>query len=902
VKSIGQTLKLLITAMTLTLSSPSFAEIIEENGSLKEFFAGNEDNCAYDNYISHISEGIAREGYNDYGPAEFDRQMNGFGTYQIVDSLQNPNDVLGSWYRIFANIISGDIDTASMVLDSSAFSDLYDIVRLHDGGKNYILVREVLNNDYFDDNGTESEADDVRGSFRYGWGLFIFNPEPESPNIVFEVPHPCDDFIAPHIAMDAFLRLGARALFVTGAGREVKWSGVGAYDNSRSWSDPTRIGNRSAFNEAHKVVVDSIRKELVIPVHSYDSNGRDLAQILIACYPDNRPGLPILDWMNHYDILHLTPLYPVPANSIGNAEHPAVRIDEFYAIWDDQNATFYNYEYRISNNLGSLVGWPSPQRAYSTEHPDTGNTAENYMHIEHDEFPDMINEAFLDFYPVEGVPTWQTFDNIVEFTRPLYDAVYAYYHRPRFNYVPDHFATIQEAINGSLGGDTIHVRPGLYNESINFKHKNITLASLFMPTNESWYIDSTIIEGVDNSVVTFAGYEQPPARLSGFTLRGGTGLDGAGVFMTDASPVIDHCVIADNHAGGFGGGIFCGNSRPLISNCTITRNSSSEAGGGIFGWNNSIVALFNTIVSDNQPDLIHFFRLGTRNRIVLDYSDVVGGPDAIVRENNVEIAWSATNITQNPRLIDPQNGNFHLSPFSPCVDAGWPLSPYDPDSTIADMGALPTRFRNIVANPRVIEFASYEIGVLDSLHLNIYNLGIDTIRLEPRLISPEGSPFSIGGVNEAFDLFPDSTLMVWVVFTPQDSGEHVASLMIPSDQPGEEMTRVTVRSVQLGVGDRELVALEGYRLFDAYPNPFNSSITIKFAVGAQGLAPLRLAIYDLSGREVAELLDGRGVLQYAPTAGQHKVVWNAAGMPSGIYFCRMEAQGFSRSMKMLLVR
>ena len=42
----------------------------------------------------------------------------------------------------------------------------------------------------------------------------------------------------------------------------------------------------------------------------------------------------------------------------------------------------------------------------------------------------------------------------------------------------------------------------------------------------------------------------------------------------------------------------------------------------------------------------------------------------------------------SPRYIAPQNGNFHLQASSPCIDAGDPATPHDPDSTLADMGAF----------------------------------------------------------------------------------------------------------------------------------------------------------------------------------------------------------------------
>ena len=63
-----------------------------------------------------------------------------------------------------------------------------------------------------------------------------------------------------------------------------------------------------------------------------------------------------------------------------------------------------------------------------------------------------------------------------------------------------------------------------------------------------------------------------------------------------------------------------------------------------------------------------------------------------------------------------------------------------------------------------------------------------------------------------------------------------------------------------------------------------------------------LAIFDLSGRMVTELLP-KAVL----SAGPHELVWrgtDAAGQPvaSGVYFCRMESEGFRAAQKMILLK
>ena len=80
----------------------------------------------------------------------------------------------------------------------------------------------------------------------------------------------------------------------------------------------------------------------------------------------------------------------------------------------------------------------------------------------------------------------------------------------------------------------------------------------------------------------------------------------------------------------------------------------------------------------------------------------------------------------------------------------------------------------------------------------------------------------------------------------------------------------------------------------AYPNPFNPSAEIAFDLPEA--TDVRLAVYDVTGREVARLADG-------PTgAGAHRVRFDATGLPSGVYLYRLEAGSFAATERMTLVK
>jgi len=84
-----------------------------------------------------------------------------------------------------------------------------------------------------------------------------------------------------------------------------------------------------------------------------------------------------------------------------------------------------------------------------------------------------------------------------------------------------------------------------------------------------------------------------------------------------------------------------------------------------------------------------------------------------------------------------------------------------------------------------------------------------------------------------------------------------------------------------------------------YPNPFNPSTTINYAVPKDGY--VKLIVYNLRGQKVKELVNGEHL------AGNHRIVWtgtDTSGRPvsSGVYFVRVEQGGKSHVRKMMLLK
>jgi len=70
-----------------------------------------------------------------------------------------------------------------------------------------------------------------------------------------------------------------------------------------------------------------------------------------------------------------------------------------------------------------------------------------------------------------------------------------------------------------------------------------------------------------------------------------------------------------------------------------------------------------------------------------------------------------------------------------------------------------------------------------------------------------------------------------------------------------------------------------FALLPVYPNPFNSSCVIPFALGSRD--HVQLSVYNILGQKVATLLDG------VQDAGVHRLVWDARGQSSGVYFLQL---------------
>ncbi len=458
--------------------------------------------------------------------------------------------------------------------------------------------------------------------------------------------------------------------------------------------------------------------------------------------------------------------------------------------------------------------------------------------------------------------------------------------------VPADQPTIQAGIDISVNADTVLVQPGTYFENINYNGKLITVASLFLTTQDTTYISQTIIDGNHNgSVVTFCSGEDSTAVLSGFSITNGHNGGGGGIFIINSNPIIIDVTISNNEASLFGGGICCRISSSSLVNVTISGNTTSCAGGGLSVLNSDI-DIINCSISDNHAD-----------------SD--GGGVAVLFNAEVNL----TNCTISGNCSDDNGGGIAFA------GSGITVINSIVEGNEAASGAgihfnLPENvdisFCNFYNGPE--NFSGYvQTGLGDITGINLYGTSCDdffNIFEDPLFAGSGGYPFSLLEDSPCIDSGIQDTTGLNLPLFDIIGNERIV------DGRGDGFAFIDMGAYEFGappyidVDDNVIVQSPEVFLHQNYPNPFNPSTTISFSIEQnQQNVQVELAIYNLKGQKVKDLspslchpefIEGRGEKQYS-------VVWNGTDennkpVSSGSYFYKLKTGNFEKTKKMILLR
>jgi hypothetical protein len=372
--------------------------MVEETGSLYGFMLDSCANCAYDNWLSHVSENIVRPDYNDYGPANLDPQTNDFGGFTYIPNTVAGDSTLARWRQVFQFAIEHEWESVDSMLAVYNAQWNYELAHLVDNstGREHYVIRERIDSVFVDTNGDADPANDVIGGFHRAWGVYVFDPAPRHPYTIIQVPHPQDDYMAPPIATEIYMRDGLSILMIAGAGREVMWDSTQAtYNNGLSFSDPSRNG-RHPFQILTEVAKDHwdtppTTPLVVIQLHSYDLDEHPaLGDLQVSAYRyDTSPNMPLRDVGAHRDFVHALGRYPV--QGVDGDATISTAINQYITLWSSPAYSFFGEDTVAIASINDYIGALENQQALYLHDPhDNVLDAENFIHIELDEYPDVL--------------------------------------------------------------------------------------------------------------------------------------------------------------------------------------------------------------------------------------------------------------------------------------------------------------------------------------------------------------------------------------------------------------------------------------------------------------------------------------------------------------------------------
>ncbi len=446
--------------------------------------------------------------------------------------------------------------------------------------------------------------------------------------------------------------------------------------------------------------------------------------------------------------------------------------------------------------------------------------------------------------------------------------------------VPADQPTIQTGINAAVDADTVLVQPGTYVENINYIGKLITVASLFLTTQDTTYISQTIIDGNQNgSVITYENGENSLTLLTGFTITNGNGNanEGGGIYCYNSNPSLENVTITGNSADYYGGGIFCRISSSSLVNVTISGNTSGLGGG--LSVLNSDIDIINCSISDNHADF-------DGGGIAVLYNAEVNLTNCTISgncsdDNGGGIAFAGSGITVINSIVEGNEAT---------IGAGIYFNlPGNVDISFSDFFNDGSNFEGSVPT-----------GLGEITGINLYGTSCDdffNIFEDPLFAGSGGYLFSLLEDSPCIDTGSQDTTGLNLPLFDIIGNERIL------DGRGDGFAFIDMGAYEhpepVGNNENTIVQTKDF-LHQNHPNPFKPTTTISFFV-TQTSPFVTLEIYNLKGQKVKQL-EIRNL-----KLGINEVFWNGTdennkSVSSGIYFYKLKTGNFEKTKKMILLR
>ncbi|MGH7954364.1 MAG: T9SS type A sorting domain-containing protein, partial [Gloeomargaritales cyanobacterium] len=197
----------------------------------------------------------------------------------------------------------------------------------------------------------------------------------------------------------------------------------------------------------------------------------------------------------------------------------------------------------------------------------------------------------------------------------------------------------------------------------------------------------------------------------------------------------------------------------------------------------------------------------------------------------------------------------------------------------------------------------------------VTNFGSDTLRITDDTLvgmnfSDQANIFTIQGANDSkgntllppsfaipWIIPPDDTVYLSVLAHPHHSGEYNAYISYTNNANNYILAKTFLYvcgEAPSGVIVDHSQTPEQIILWQNYPNPVNTTTTIRFQVLEEGAVTLK--IYNAIGEEITTLVSGH------LSNGDHQAQWNTQGLPEGVYYYSLQSGASIETKKILLIK